>query len=211
MGWQGYMIANGLVWFEHGNNGWYIKGFNNWNRKLDNTNKYNLWDFENKIISPLCFSHKWYSGDNYEMYEEIFNISNSRNFKLNPGIYFGNKINTYEPIDVGWDIELALPYNLNRCLIDKNLVENNDDINVTYKILGKISNKKCQELAPNIKGICLESYMVNIVADRNSAIGPHNNTLIYGLFEIINNKYIIPLKYFENKNTGLNYLDNSNP
>ena len=66
-----------------------------------------------------------------------------------------------------------------------------------YKIIGEVTTEHCMELAPNLNGICKQSYALWVGDWHGGSIGYQFEADIYGLFELENGKeYIIPLKYF---------------
>jgi len=76
------------------------------------------WKVNNHVIPPQCFTRIWQSSDNYEAFEDHFNIKTTKDFESNPGKYFGKEIPSLTPIDPGWgEIHKSLS------LADKNNVE----------------------------------------------------------------------------------------
>ena len=176
------------------------------------------WKVDNKVIPPQCFTRIWSSSDNYEAFEEQFNIKTSEDFQSNPGKYFAKEITSLKPIDPGWGgihKELSLAVNLKDCFARnlKTTFENNqvkskefarDDKNVElyyqYTIVDKLSQKQCRALSPNMPGTCVNAYVLIIedyTIDNNvsSSFGPFTDYVVYGEYALKNKeRYIIPLK-----------------
>ena len=69
-----------------------------------------------------------------------------------------------------------------------------------YTVIGLIDKSLCHELAPNIKGECVDSRIVYFEDDGGGTIGPQSAIAIFGLFQLENNKeYMVPLKYLTHK------------
>jgi TPR repeat protein len=77
-----------------------------------------------------------------------------------------------------------------------------------YWVIGNVSTKACQELAPNLSGNCKSSYLIAAGVNGGGSMGWYHQYSIYGLFEVDGNKkFIVPLKNFDKQNDALNYLD----
>ena len=77
-----------------------------------------------------------------------------------------------------------------------------------YKILGPISDKRCSELAPNIGVNCKKGYLISVGDYSGGSMGWDMSFGIYGFFDLPNfGPSIVPLKFFPNRNEGLNFLD----
>ena len=69
---------------------------------------------------------------------------------------------------------------------------------------------KCQELAPNLKGQCQQSFLIAVGDYSGGSIGWSYGYNIYGLFSFKDNKsFIVPLKMFLKKNDAINYIRQS--
>ena len=82
------------------------------------------------------------------------------------------------------------------------------EVQYQYKILGALSDSRCSELAPHIAVNCKKSYLISVGDYSGGSIGWYTSVGIYGFFDLPNfGPSIVPLKFFPNKNEGLNFLD----
>ena len=93
----------------------------------------------------------------------------------------------------------------------KNLTDHEQHIftsNLKRQILLDINQDECQNLAPNVEGKCLKSYLMSIGDYSGGTMGWDMSYNIYGLFNLKNSeKFILPIKNFSNKNDALNFTD----
>ena len=181
------------------------------------------WIHDNKIVSPLCFSQLWSSADNYEVFEELYNIKNTKDFRNNPGMYFGGVIPINE-IDSPWDSlkKLSLAKKLENCNKENKDITVNGQVSLfdaegiepyiyseaykSYEIVQIVPKKHCSTLAKNFKGKCNSSYLVNVLTKGGTR--PDVDHYIYGLFTAKNGQqYILPLKRFLTEEKGRVYLN----
>ena len=235
VGWRGWMLAHGHVWYKNVNGEFKIVSING-DVKEETPNDLPIgWRYNGKILPYESFTKEWISSDNFEEFEEHFKIETkdcrtsekygftfcqSKDFRKNPGKYFGKEINDLNPIKA-WDRYISLAVSLDAINFDqpfesespyefgRGIFTQRDEYDETfYTILGEIKKEHCNELAPNLKGKCKESYVLWLGDYGGGTIGYQFNAGIYGLFELEDGKeYIVPLKYFFNKNYALNYLD----
>ncbi len=173
------------------------------------------WIHKKNIINPSCFTSEWQSSDNYEEYEEKYLIKNIKDFRKNPGNYFGGKV-PLEAIDASWgnekvylarDLEVCNFHLSNKDLeleINENFVKSkmkDRDYYNSYRILRKLSKKNCKKFAPNINGNCLSAYLIET--------GNYRKYNFYGIFQLNNNnkEYMVPLKNFYGQISALNFID----
>ena len=162
----------------------------------------------------------------------------STHFRKNPGIYLGKVISNLDGIPPSWDdkdkITLAVPVDLcfKGSVIDGrigdpikfSLITNNKSEMIeskvcssetscteyAYSILSKVPTKKCQELAPNLKGQCRQSFLISVGDYSGGSMGWDYGYNIYGLFSFKGKKrFIVPLKMFLKKNDAINYIRQS--
>ena len=216
VGWRGFMLGNGGVWF----NGETLKIISIWHNEIEELPQdFPKWVHNKSTISPRCFSVLWVSGDNYEEYEEQYKIENKTDFRNNVGKYFINLI-PIEEINTSWGEKISLAKNIVECNKNsKNLLIKNDYVELItenelgktflyYKTLKKVSKNNCSNLAPYLKGTCNSSYLVNV---RENSGGTYTSSdyYIYGLFTLNDSaEYLIPLKKFKSDTEGRNYIDN---
>ncbi|MBO44278.1 MAG: hypothetical protein CMM28_11200 [Rhodospirillaceae bacterium] len=133
-GWRGFMLASGLVWFNRKNGEWRVFSING--AREENIREANIpmgWIISEGLIPPQCFVKEWVSSDNFEEFEDKYNIPKedcrsiklgsrkrtfcqSTHFRKNPGIYLGKEITSLDGIAPSWDdkdrITLAAPVDL---------------------------------------------------------------------------------------------------
>ena len=176
------------------------------------------WKVDGRLLSPQCFVYEWWSSDNFDHFVEQFAIADSEDFRHNTGKYFGDPIYPFDPIDF-YDKRISLWRNVNDCVGNANQLkikgltvrdvsEEYPSAYDEYTILADVSTNLCQELAPNLPGKCLKSYLVKFCSDGGGSIGCNLGHNIYGLFRMEDGDEIIfPLKNFDTENPARNYLD----
>ena len=79
-----------------------------------------------------------------------------------------------------------------------------------YSILANVPLKKCQELAPNLKGQCRQSFLIAVGNYSGGSMGWDYGYNIYGLFSFKDKRrFIVPLKNFQKRNDAINYIEQS--
>ena len=94
IGWRGFMISNGLIWFDRMESGkWTIKSINGVNQEqFDNKNLIG-WETNKGIIPPTCFpTFGYFEKPKVDLFTEEFRIKNKTNFEYNPGEHIGKTI-----------------------------------------------------------------------------------------------------------------------
>ena len=94
IGWRGFMISHGLIWFDRMENGkWTIKSINGVNQeKFDNKNVIG-WETNKGIIPPTCFpTFGYFEKPKVDLFTEEFRIKNKREFEYSSGKYIGKTI-----------------------------------------------------------------------------------------------------------------------
>ena len=94
LGWRGFMISHGLIWFDRMESGqWTIKSINGVNQeKFDNKNIIG-WETKKGIIPPTCFpTFGNFEKPKVDLFTEEFGITNKRKFEHSPGEYIGKTI-----------------------------------------------------------------------------------------------------------------------
>ena len=155
-----------------------------------------------KNLKYPCFKVETLSGNWLSDYSGYFSIHDYENFRLNPGLYFGNEIKDYtqKEVLIGYDPE---PYSLiqpiDKCI--KKVSQNTKDYEDVFSILGKIDNKICDAHAPYIQSKCKSSYIVHSCSFSKTGSMTGINPCTIGLFGLFDLKEmglsIVPLKYFE--------------
>ena len=220
VGWRGFMLDSGSIWYNIGKKDWKIFGIIGAKKEEAKISTVG-WSYKEKIIHPTCFAKVWFSGDNFEEYARQFKILNYEKFTHTPGEFFGNEITNYKPIKTRWDEYISIinvvndcPHNDLEINIDEKFItiEVKDDfgrIEYGYSTIQKNEEKKCSELAPNIDAKCLSSYLVKAGDYSGGSMGWDMSYGIYGLFDLENmGPSIVPLIFFESENVALNYMTN---
>lgn len=220
MGYRGFMLDSGSIWYNKEDNAWKIFAINGAKSEEDKSLIIG-WSHNGKVINPTCFARVWMSGDNFEEFADQFKISNYERFSKKPGEFFGKEIDNFNPIKAMWDEYIKIINPIDDCSFKDSKI--NDDekfitikgegefgtIEYGYSIIENINKNKCLELSPNLGYKCLSSYLVKAGDYSGGSMGWDMSYGIYGLFDLDKlGPSIIPLIFFENKNEALNYLSN---
>ena len=211
VGWRGYMLGNGEVWYDCNENGCNIRSI------LSNPEplkyKQNGFEISGTTISPKCFSYEWMSGDNFEEYADKFKIIDYDDFRVNTGLYFGREITDFQSIVPNWCVgncsEINLINSVGKCNAEPSFINNNAVIlnDLSYVVLDqKIAN--CSQLSPNLAVNLKDCFLVSMVEQTGGSMGGYSRHGIYGIAALPQlGESIIPLKFFDTINDALNYLD----
>ncbi len=233
VGWRGFMLANGLVWFN--NDGkppgtWQIVAMNGAAKEgylYESPDP--AWRVDGRIVPPQCFVKILVSADNFRVYEETFGIADAANFRRNTGQYFGREIDRLDPIDSPWgNGKVPLATFLDICSSTDAVppgnsqtppIVNADSVSsencyegsctqYAYRLLAPISQAECQNLAPHLPGRCESAYLVRIGDYSGGSIGWDFGFNIYGLFRLDDGRNaFVPLVNFNNENNARNFID----
>ena len=219
-GYHGFMLANGLVRYKapsEDNDTFRIVEVYDWVPEKFPSVPVG-WQVNDRLLSPQCFVYEWWSSDNFDHFVEQFSIADSEDFRHNTGKYFGDPIYPFDPIDF-YDKRISLWRNVNNCVGDsdqlkiegltvRDVSEEYPSAYDEYTILADVSTNLCQELAPNLPGKCLKSYLVKFCSNGGGSIGCNLGHNIYGLFRMEDGDEIVfPLKNFRTENLARNFLD----
>lgn len=224
LGWRGFLLGNG-IWYTKIDDEWTIFSINGAAQEITDSPLLG-WTINEKIVHPFCFNHPWMDGNNYEEFAKVFEIKELGKFFTDPGLFMGSSISNFSPIRPSWSSiggeyeEISLVAKLETCspanfdFEGRNgVVKIKDsydgyDSESSYKIIGEISDKRCSDLAPNIGVNCNKGYFISVGGYSGGSIGWYMSYGIYGFFDLPNfGPSIVPLKFFQNKNEGLNFLD----
>ena len=234
VGWRGFMLAGGAIWFNKKEGRWQIISIIG--AREENFPRSEIpigWNTSDGFIPPHCFVRNWMSSDNFEEFEAKYSIEDRKDFRKNPGKYFGSEFVTFAPIAASWggqNLVLAAP--LEACLkgsviggvIDKPKKINTkiSEESVTskicssetsctsyaYNILEKISRENCQNLAPNLIEKCEGAFLIAVGNYSGGSMGWDYAYNIYGLFSRPDmTSFVVPLKIFYKKNDAINYVE----
>ena len=83
IGWRGFMISNGLIWFDRMESGkWTIKSINGVNQEDFDNKDLIGWKTNKGIIPPSCFpTFGYFEKPKVDLFTEEFGIKNKRKFK----------------------------------------------------------------------------------------------------------------------------------
>ena len=170
---------------------------------------------ETRLLHPNCFTIEWMSSDNFEEYEDVFNIRRD-DFRQFPGTSFGREITNYSPIKPSWNKNgfishetISLIQSVETCASDlfEYSVDQDGSINTvtdfefwtleqSYKLLSPIDLSVCAELSPNIGTACLQAFRVEVGEYSGGSMGWDVRHGIYGLFDLYGlGLSIVPLSF----------------
>ena len=228
-GWRGYFLGNGLLWYTY-----FGEEIDTQNLKIYAINgaKQEMfstligWKVDDHFLHPICFKSNWFD-DEFNIFTKHFRITDSKDFLRNPGKYLGREVDEYAPIPTDWCEDndcpkVSLGTSIEKCLGNVANLEFDQELATTieetkyypsysigYSIIKNVAQKTCVLLAPNIKSPCLGSYFVSSWEDFGGSMGRLYSYGIHGLFDLPKvGKQIIPLRYFDSRNEGLNFLMN---
>ena len=234
VGWRGFMLAKGSIWYNKRNDRWQIRSIIGAREENIPDSKMPIgWKTSDGLIPPHCFVQNWMSSDNYEEFESKYTIKNRKDFRKNPGKYFGSEFVRLVPITPSWgDEKLVLAAPLELCLngsviggavvkqkridteISKKLIKSKvcsletSCTSYAYNILAKISRENCQNLAPNLRARCEGAFLIAVGNYSGGSMGWDYAYNIYGLFSNVEKKkFVVPLKNFIKKNDAVNYIE----
>ena len=167
-----------------------------------------------KNLTYPCFKVETLSGNWLSDYSGYFSISDYENFRLNPGLYFGEEIKDYKEkkVLIGYGAEMySLIQPIDKCI--KQEIQRQDTHESVFYILGEVKTSICQLHAPYIQSKCKSSYIVQSCSfsKTGSMRGINQCTIgIFGLFQLQEvGLSIVPLKYFqffEDEYDAFNYV-----
>ena len=216
VGWRGFMLANGLVKYKahsEDSDTFRLVAVHDWVPEKFPPVPVG-WKVDDRLLPPTCFEYKSDSGDNFEAFAEQFSIADYGDFSHNTGKYFGDPIYPFKDNTAGniWRYvgDCARDMAPDQLQISDSRVEYvypSGGERLRYRILADVSPNLCQNLAPNLPGKCLESYLVDVDYCGGS-MGCRGPYTIYGMFQMRNGERIIfPLKNFRTENPARNFLD----
>lgn len=185
------------------------------------------WPIDGKQLSPDCFVKEWISRDNFEAFAQQLGISVD-DFRGSIGKHQAKLPNSVKPSWCANEDECESIYpriKLNEACFKSKPISSEDTLaqgadpkhelifeNSTpyrwcrFRILGRIPTTVAQTLAGSFEANCIQSYLISILENYGGSMS-FETVGIYGIF--INkekDKYMVPLKYFDNESSGKNYL-----
>ena len=155
IGWRGFMISNGLIWFDRMESGkWTIKSINGVNQEqFDNKNLIG-WKTNKGIIPPTCFpTFGNFEKPKVDLFTEEFGIKNKTKFEYSPGEYIGKTIPLGYEIKskISKDNVYSVSININDCFkwnLENGFVKNEEKMNelvLVENIIYQKNDKKGRE------------------------------------------------------------------
>ena len=159
VGWRGFMISQGLIWYEKIEGGdWSIISINGANQESFQNGHLIGWKTEKGIIPPTCFpTFGHFETPKVDLFSQKFKIKNKINFKYNPGKFIGKSIplkysikpnnikNTFYTVTA--NLKNCFKWNIENGFVKGN--EKNNDLVVVKNIIyqtNKIKDKKTPNL-----------------------------------------------------------------
>jgi len=234
VGWRGFMLASGAIWYNKKNDRWQIRSIIGAREENIQISEMPIgWKTSDGLIPPHCFVRNWMSSDNYEEFESKYTIKDRKDFRKNPGKYFGSESVRLLPITPSWGgKKLVLAAPLDPCLkgsviggeiakqktinreISKKSIKSkicSSETSCTsyaYNILAKVPRKNCQNMAPYLNGKCEGAFLIAVGDYSGGSMGWDYAYNIYGLFTLPDKrKFVVPLKNFHKKNNAVNYVE----
>ena len=217
VGWRGFMISQGLIWFDRMKNGkWTIVTINGVNQEVFNKNLVG-WVTNKGIIPPTCFpTFGYFEKPKLDLFTEKFRIKNKRKFEYSPGKYIGKTIPLSYKINskISKDSVYSIATNLDECFkwnSENGFVkkkERKNDIVIVENIIYQKDNLKGDEdhnpfkyhyrvlskldlskcnQIANQLSRCKESYLIRLGYHSGGSIGWLGRYYIFGIFEDFDN------------------------
>ncbi len=225
VGWRGFMLGRGDIWFNKFGEIWNIFSINGATAEVLPLKQVG-WYVDQRLLHPRCFVRPWMSGDNFEEFADQFGIVDYTTFFREPGKFLGDKVDDFNEITPNWcdsdDCEkISLIKKIDECapmafeFEERDnaiyLSDENDGYEITYSysVLGKVNFQNCSELAPELSARCMDSFLIEVGDYSGGSMGWYLTVGIYGIFDIQNlGPSVVPLKYFSSVNEALNYIEN---
>ncbi|WP_373086472.1 hypothetical protein [Sneathiella sp.] len=227
VGWRGFMLANGRIWFHREQGEWHIFSMNGVAVEAQDESLPIGWRVENELLPFECFYYDSFATDRARELMDQYDISDLDDFLANPGKYIGGKIPLSSNITPSWckdntcknngfDDKIELVHPLSECrktadaltILDRLVWRQMGAVSYQYEVIGKLNAMQCQTLAPDLVARCEESYLIAIGDYSGGTIGWLMQYTFYGLFRRDDGaRYIVPLKSFDNRNEALNHLE----
>ncbi len=210
VGWRGWMLGDGAVWYDGYRDSFSITAFN-FTKATSSEETPAAWKIDNKYLTPNCFVYMWMSGDNYEEFFDTYieNVPNTWNdprfhdFYINIGTYLNKEVPLNHTIKTGWpgNPEMSLTKQLEGCLSDKpetyikrTTKYGGGEFVEKYEVIKSFDLKIGKELAPHINKNFESIKQVTLTQDGGGSIGAQRHSTIYGVLELNGEKVILPLK-----------------
>ena len=178
-----------------------------------------LWKFEDNYLTAKCFVYEWMSSDNFEDYylkygtkviqaysgttQDMSGEQKYDFFFKRIGHYYKKYIPLKETFEASWGGDkLTLTTFLTDCSKKKDFIINYEKdfyevvaMDVFFK--DKNLKTKCQLLSPHLvrEPKCLDIKTIRYTKVFTGSMPPHSHYNIYGIYELDNEKIILPLAF----------------
>ena len=119
VGWRGFMISHGLIWFDRMESGeWTIKSINGVNQENFDNKDLIGWETNKGIIPPTCFpTFGYFEKPKIDLFTKEFKIKDKTRFEYSPGEYIGKTIPLGYKInsEISKNNVYSVTTNLNKC------------------------------------------------------------------------------------------------
>lgn len=212
VGWRGFLLGNGQIWYNCSKTTCGIFAVVS---KTEEKYVKNGWIY-NGTIHPKCFSYPWTSDDNFEEISDFYQLTDYDDFRENPGKFLGKEISNLDPITPTWCSDetcekVSLVGDLNVCMnaseieVGDNYTISAGDLN--YRVVDR-DVENCKTLLPHLDSQILICRLVVVGEQSGGSMGTTYNFGIYAHVQTPQGRImILPLKFFKNLNTALNFLD----
>jgi hypothetical protein len=219
VGWRGFMLGSGEIWYEHTYDGWKIIRIIG-AKDLESIPYDTKWVFGKKIIHPRCFAWPWMSNDNFELLAESNGIDDIDTFTSSPGQFVGAQVKNYSPIKPSWCDDCGdvfLVGSLDSCSPNSFEYDDSRDgvsiklangLESSYEVISDVPLAVCNKLAPNISASCSKSALI-LVGETTGGSMPWSGAYgVYGFFDLPDIGYsVVPLRFFASENEARNELE----
>lgn len=217
-GWRGYMMAEGLIWYEKADSfpeKFTITSMNRLSddKDLPNNDLPQGWSVDGKLIPPQCLPHPFLSEDNFESFADYYKFDTGA-FEKEPGKFFGSSIKNLDYVPDDWAVGVIAP--LDKCGDDADKPVVQEDGSVLsgqmpdaegYKILGRLAPQECNKLIPDYPVKPEICYAINVTEYMSGTMREYNSNYIYGLIRGKDRTYILPLLSFKSRNDMIDYIE----
>lgn len=224
VGWRGYMLSRGLVWYEKSDTAparYTLTGLNmpfDEDKYLPDRDLPQGWFVDGELVPPQCLPQLFMSGDNFESFSRHYKIDDDL-FQQKPGQFFGAPIRDLDIRPDSWAIQVIA--RLDQCgnedtessispptLQEDGSILSGEIPNAQgYKIFGRVDPEHCAGLLPHYPVKPEICYAVNVTQYTSGSMRQYDLYYIYGLVRARDKAYILPLLSFDGRNDMINYVE----
>lgn len=235
--WRGYMLSQGIIWYNYSVQGELkIFAMNGGRKETIQRVSDPAWRVNGKLVPYVCLTRVLPSEDIFEEYARLFHIEQKKffDFTNHPGQYLGKEITNLEPLPSPWcspgncreprDETLSIFRYLDNCqpqarpnrvtetevridLKEEDVYGNADSYEIYY-VIQNLPLALCADLGPSMPGTCDALRLVYSEEFYGGSMGPQAVYGIYGLYTMLDGRQgIAPLEYLGGENYILNYFE----